>query len=135
MKRINLIFWLSLLLLAPTFINAQEIKNLPNYKHFTASEIAGDLEVVYGSIKAMNGEQYVSEITEVERAACYDVKDFKKFLKDATKAVKKADIPLILESPQDIDYKTKLYAKEGTIVVLTEMDNEFASIAIVRGKP
>ena len=134
-KRILLI--LSVVFTASVSAGAQDISKLENYTHFTAEQLKSDLNVVAASFNALPlpCKNYIEEITEVETAVCYEEDRFDDFVKKVEKLIKKAKIPLITASPEDIEYKTELYATVGKIIVVTQFDGEFASISIVHGTP
>lgn len=114
---------------------AQDISKLENYTHFTAEEMKSDIQVVSASIDVMPCKNCIEEITEVESAVCYEAERFNDFIKTTEKLIKNEKIPLILASPDDIEYQTKIYATAGKIIILTRADDDFASISIIHGTP
>lgn len=76
--------------------------------------------------------EYVSDITMIEQAACYSKSKMNSFLKKCAKTIKKAKLPQIKKIDVD-DISVIFYAKEGQIIYLSKIDDDIASIVVITG--
>ena len=129
---------LGLLVFAVVSVSAQMPKALKdpkyNYAHYTAEQLGAIQLAVDATLKSLNAEELISEVTEYEVAVCMDAKDFKKFIKEANKIAKKEKLTLCLSENPAEECDVKYYAKPGKVVIISQVDKEIASVTIISGK-
>lgn len=122
-----------LMLTVVSVVNGQILKGLEKYQYAYTTAEQFPKEAMGGimiGISPIEPEKYISTISSVEVASCYEEKDVKKFIKTARKLIKKEHISRIKTINSDC-VVTELYAKEGEIIVLSVFD-DFAGIFVIK---
>ena len=135
MLRNRILSLFGLLILAVVSVNGQILKGLENYQYsYTQAEqldpaVAEATMASFGLI--IDTDKYVSKMTSLETAVCIEEKDVKGFIKKARKLIKKEKAPLI-QSVNNEAMTMELYAKDGEIIALSNIDNEVAMIYVIK---
>lgn len=135
MLRNRILSLVGLLILAVVSVNGQILKDLDKYQY---SYIQGEQldPIVAEATMASFGliidtNKYISKMTSLETAVCIEEKDVKGFIKKARKLIKKEKAPLI-QSVNNEAMTMELYAKDGEIIALSNIDNEVATIYVIK---
>lgn len=122
-------------MLAVISVNGQILKGLENYQYSYTQAEQLDPVVVEATMASfgllIDTDKYVSKMTSMEVATCYEEKDVKSFIKKAKKIIKKEKAPLI-QTVNNEAMTMELYAKDGEIIALSNIDNEVAIVYVIK---
>ncbi|MBD5187503.1 MAG: hypothetical protein HDS96_00070 [Bacteroidales bacterium] len=123
---------------AKTSDSVELLTDFADYNHqFISSvqgEIPGPVKIAIGASLNQGLTQYVENIVTVEQATCMDESKIKDFIKKCNKVIKKSKVPEI-SSNESEDVIIKMYAETGRLIILTQIDNDLATIVVVTGMP
>lgn len=135
MLRNRILSLFGLLMLAVISVNGQILKGLENYQYSYTQAEQLDPAVVEATMASfgllIDTDKYVSKMTSMEVATCYEEKDVKSFIKKAKKIIKKEKAPLI-QTVNNEAMTMELYAKDGEIIALSNIDNEVAIVYVIK---
>lgn len=135
MLRNRILSLVGLLMLAVVSVNGQILKGLEKYQYsYTQTDqldpvVAEATMASFGLI--IDTDKYVSKMTSLETAVCIEEKDVKNFIKTAQKIIKKEKVTLI-QTVKNEAMTMELYAKDGEIIALSNIDNEVATIYVIK---